>query len=86
MFELVFLRKCLNMIVSYGLSEEHRTDTLTSKTPSGFSLSTPSPSPPERCRQARESPRVAEAPQQTLITSGAKRRSRLSLCLRTDLQ
>lgn len=32
MFELVFLRKCLNMIVSYGLSEEHRTDALTSKT------------------------------------------------------
>lgn len=32
MFELVFLRKCLNIIVSYGLSEEHRTDALTSKT------------------------------------------------------
>lgn len=88
--ELVFLRKCLNMIVSYELSEERRTDTLTSKTQAtvGFLCLTPSPSS-SRASGARE-PSCGPKPSQTLISlwtlAVQTRRRRLRLCLLTDLQ
>lgn len=87
-FGLVFLRKCLNMIVSYELSEEHRTDTLTSKTPSGFSLSTPSPFSSRALSSGAREPSCGQTPQQTLTISSAERRSRLSgqICNKKDLE
>ncbi len=76
------------MIVSYELSEEHRTDTLTSKTPSGFSLSTPSPFSSRALPSGAREPSCGQTPQQTLTISSAERRSRLSgqICNKKDLE
>ncbi len=79
------------MIVSYEQSEEHRTDTLTSKTPSGFSLSTPSPFSSGALPSGAREPSCGQTPQQTLIIaaiSSAERRSRLSgqICNKKDLE